>query len=286
MNNKNENDNQKQITSRFNLSKLLYINLFILIPAILYYFFSDTMFNNNNLKIPEIEVIIAGEEEEKLHWDNNTFEYISLSEKNPLIRLYPNFLRDQEAEHLIKLAQNRVKKLKVVKKNNYGRTSSTGFYSQSEDDIITSIESRIIKVMELKVSEDNNFGSYGNAYIEPISLIKYTFGEGFIKHVDWSNDETIKEYKIAHQRNLTIIIYLNTLEIETQGGGTSFPYLNITVKPVKNTAVLFSNLNEDGTGDTFSTHQGDQLLSDELKWIVSTHSLVAVENLPYRRKLS
>jgi len=83
---------------------------------------------------------------------------------------------------------------------------------------------------------------------------------------------------------LTIIIYCNTLEPH-QGGGTSFPFLNITVTPVKNSAVLFTNLNEDGTGDKKTLHSGDKLRSNEtLKWIISSHSWEKIDELPYKNK--
>ena len=64
---------------------------------------------------------------------------------------------------------------------------------------------------------------------------------------DISFDENALE---LGQRTLTCMIYLNDVE---SGGETEFTKLGLIIKPKKGTIVIWNNLNEDGTGNEYTT---------------------------------
>ena len=67
-----------------------------------------------------------------------------------------------------------------------------------------------------------------------------------------------------------MLLYLNDIPQE-YGGGTSFWHLNLTIYPIKNTALYFRNLKDDGTGHEHTLHQGDPLLTDKIeKWAINS----------------
>jgi len=75
---------------------------------------------------------------------------------------------------------------------------------------------------------------------EDIQLLKYEPGQYYKEHHDYIEHHLDRPCGV---RTLTVFLYLNDVE---EGGGTGFPYLDITVQPKKGSAVLWpSVLNED-----------------------------------------
>jgi prolyl 4-hydroxylase len=60
------------------------------------------------------------------------------------------------------------------------------------------------------------------------------------------------------QRIKSVLFYLND---EFEGGETNFPMKGIKVKPVKSKAIIWDNINEDGTLDYESIHAGLPVIS-------------------------
>jgi hypothetical protein len=67
------------------------------------------------------------------------------------------------------------------------------------------------------------------------------------------------------QRAMTLLVYLNE---DYTGGDTAFPVLGRKFKGNKGDALIFWNLNEDGTPDFNTQHVGTQPTSGE-KWLLS-----------------
>jgi prolyl 4-hydroxylase len=66
------------------------------------------------------------------------------------------------------------------------------------------------------------------------------------------------------------LIYLNDIP-EDYGGSTTFPNLNVTVRPVKNRGLFWRNLMDDKiTGDERNLHAGNPLLTNQTeKWAIN-----------------
>ncbi len=72
-------------------------------------------------------------------------------------------------------------------------------------------------------------------HFEPIQLLRYTPGQFYVPHHDYS----FQELQLAcGPRILTFFLYLSDVE---DGGATFFPDLNITIRPKKGMAVLWPN---------------------------------------------
>jgi prolyl 4-hydroxylase len=92
--------------------------------------------------------------------------------------------------------------------------------------------------------------------IETLQFLRYQKGEKYAYHHDFLSGDNVQ-----NQRVFTVLIYLNTLSPH-DGGATSFFHYKKKVIPAKGMAVLFRNLNEDGTKNTNSLHSGEEILSD------------------------
>lgn len=68
------------------------------------------------------------------------------------------------------------------------------------------------------------------------------------------------------QRIATLITYLSTVP---SGGETAFPLLNVSVAPVKGSALLFFPADVNGVPDPMSTHRGEPVGAAGDKWIAT-----------------
>ena len=61
------------------------------------------------------------------------------------------------------------------------------------------------------------------------------------------------------------MVYLNNVQ---KGGTTQFVNLNQIIYPKKGRAVVWCNINKDGTPDEMTMHQSDPVIEGE-KWIIT-----------------
>lgn len=112
-----------------------------------------------------------------------------------------------------------------------GRTSSSCMFSRSENDIIKTIENRILtcRLIEDAVLED----------MEGFQLVRYETAQKFDPHFDFfDNIDAAEEIVLRGQRQVTILVYLID---PVTGGATCFPELNIEVKPKMGSALMWNN---------------------------------------------
>jgi hypothetical protein len=170
---------------------------------------------------------------------------------SPVIDTLANFMTPAEVAHFLTLAQGRFQPSVVVDPatsnlvTNPDRTSTSVFLSPAEDDVVARVEARAAQAMGMPVS-----------HLESLQVVRYEPGQFYKPHYDYI-DPAAKDVQERGQRVATILVYLNTLPEDEAGGGTKFPHLDITVKPVAGTAVLWHNVTATTHVDPRTLHAGE-----------------------------
>lgn len=192
---------------------------------------------------------------------------------NPRAFLYKGFLSDEECDHLINLARDKLEK-SMVADNESGksiesevRTSSGMFIGKAQDEIVDNIEARIAAWTFLP--QENG---------ESIQILHYEHGQKYEPHFDYFHDKANQE--LGGHRVVTVLMYLSNVE---KGGETVFPNSEgktiqpkddswsdcakngYAVKPRKGDALMFFSLHPDATTDTNSLHGSCPVIEGE-KW--------------------
>ncbi|MFJ8256482.1 2OG-Fe(II) oxygenase [Peribacillus asahii] len=173
--------------------------------------------------------------------------------EEPLIVILGNVLSNEECDELIRLSQDKMhrSKIGVTREVNEIRTSSSMFFQEKENDIITKIEKRISSIMNIPIEHG-----------EGIQILKYTPGQEYKAHFDFftSASKATKNNRIS-----TIVMYLNDVE---HGGETFFPKLNFSISPGKGMAVYFEYFYNDKTINELTLHGGAPVITGE-KWVAT-----------------
>ena len=161
----------------------------------------------------------------------------------PWILLLDNFITNEEADALIaaghKKGYERSADVGIELPDgtfeddeNDGRTSTNSWCDVElcqEDPIIMPVIERIHNITGTKIENS-----------EHIQLLRYEPGQYYHQHHDYIE---YQQGLPCGVRMLTLFLYLNDVE---EGGGTGFPFLNITVQPKRGSALLWpSTLDED-----------------------------------------
>ena len=180
---------------------------------------------------------------------------IRVLKKDPFICRLENFITDAEAEHLKRIAANKLERSRVGIEGGGiedSRTSSSAMFHNRYDDTIQLITTRATDMV-----------GYPFFQAEGLQVVRYQKGEEFKPHLDAYTDDQKKEMS-GSQRVMTFFIYLNDVK-QSDGGETEFPKLSLKVKPKKNSAVFWVNLDKDGKNDERMLHAGLPPKSGE-KW--------------------
>ncbi len=101
---------------------------------------------------------------------------------------------------------------------------------------------------------------------EQLTVLRYTPGQQYRPHRDYLPDSTLQlDRPQAGNRIRTICVYLNAVE---RGGQTEFPQAGLKIDPRPGRAVIFDNLNADGSPDADSLHAGLPVEAGE-KWLAT-----------------
>lgn len=192
---------------------------------------------------------------------------------SPRAFIYKGFLTDEECDHLIHLAKDKLQK-SMVADNDSGksiesevRTSSGMFLNKAQDDIVAGVEARIAAWTFLPA--DNG---------ESLQILHYELGQKYEPHFDYFYDKINQE--LGGHRVATVLMYLSDVK---RGGETVFPdsEAKVTqpkdddwsdcakngyaVKPNKGDALLFFSLHPNTTTDPLSLHGSCPVIEGE-KW--------------------
>lgn len=192
---------------------------------------------------------------------------------HPRAFLHEHFLSDDECDHLISLAKDKLE-ISMVADNESGksiksevRTSSGMFLEKKQDEIVERIEKRLAAWTFLPPENG-----------EAIQILHYENGQKYEPHFDYFHDKANQE--LGGHRVVTVLMYLSNIE---QGGETVFPNSEAkdsqpkddtwsdcarkgySVKPRKGDALLFFSLHPDASTDPRSLHGSCPVIEGE-KW--------------------
>ncbi|OIW12430.1 hypothetical protein TanjilG_04179 [Lupinus angustifolius] len=210
----------------------------------------------------------------------------------PRAFLHKGFLSDEECDHLIVLAKDKLEK-SMVADNESGksiasevRTSSGMFLSKAQDEIVSNIEARIATWTFLPIENG-----------ESMQVLHYEHGQKYEPHFDYFHDKA--NQVMGGHRVATVLMYLSNVE---KGGETIFPnsegklsqpkddtwsecaHKGYAVKPEKGDALLFFSLHLDATTDTKSLHGSCPVIEGE-KWSATKWIHVSDFEKPIKRRV-
>lgn len=167
----------------------------------------------------------------------------------PRAQLYvwPNFLVPEICDALIQLADERLRLSTTTDafadpKIRTSRSSDIGSLGHS---LVMQLDELIAEALGIHWS-----------YSDVTQIQRYDVGQEYKAHYDYFTPGT-RDYQVycqfTGQRTWTFMIYLNEVE---EGGGTRFRRLEKTIMPEKGKAVIWNNLNSDGTINPYTIHHG------------------------------
>lgn len=167
------------------------------------------------------------------------------------------FLDAQMCADLIELTKSKLRPSEIPAKPGTGyddfRTSSTCDLPFTKQPLAKQIDQKIIDALGLGVGER-----------EIIQAQHYAVGQEFKAHWDYfmPGSEDYKRFCLTNggQRSWTFMIYLND---QCQGGETEFVELGMKFRPVTGTALIWNNLNRDGTPNPNTKHQAHPVTQGE-----------------------
>jgi prolyl 4-hydroxylase len=190
-----------------------------------------------------------------LHYLPDGFAVHSIAETG--LKVVDNFCIQDEADYLINKARDQLNKSRVIVDgkpvDDQGRTSShsVAFHRHHQDSRVLPIIAR--GAMLAGVPWD---------HAEQIYVSRYGDGEFYHGHYDFA-DSFLTDHRLC-----TMLIYLNDLN-ENEGGATYFKDLNIAVQPKMGRAIVWTNMNPDGSKHLETLHAAlPPRGADTEKWVI------------------
>jgi prolyl 4-hydroxylase len=181
---------------------------------------------------------------------------------DPVVLVVDDFLSPEERGHLIGRAAGRLGDALVSAvgpaRTSAGRTGSVAWVNHDETPPVRRVVDRVSSLIGIP-----------GCHAESLQLIHYREAERYRPHYDAYDLETERgRQRTARggQRLVTALAYLNEV---TDGGGTTFPRLDVTIEPRPGRLVVFHNVADhtlrDLTRHPASLHGGDPVRRGE-KW--------------------
>ena len=167
---------------------------------------------------------------------------------HPRITLYcvENFFSPVTSKKLVDYIQSKKRPSTLVSASDdkLFRTSSTCLLARMDEPFIQDVDHQICEFIGIHPS-----------YSEDIEGQHYEIGQEFKPHTDFFKGPDLErpDFLRAGQRTFTVMIYLNDVE---QGGETYFKHVEQKFKPKEGTALIWNNLNADGSPNHYTMHHG------------------------------
>eukprot|EP00873_Tetraselmis_striata_P024813 jgi/Tetstr1/445077/TSEL_032882.t1 len=191
---------------------------------------------------------------------------------------YPNFLTDEEADHIRELAEPNLVRSKVIdsktgiSRDDSVRTSQSSSLRRSHDEVVAAVDQRIEKWTLMPA----NHG-------EGLNVLRYQYGQKYSGHWDYFFNANGTDN--GGNRAATVLMYLTDVE---EGGETTFPNIPLppgqvnegfsdcartvlAVKPKKGAAIMFWSVKPTGELNVQSLHEACPVIKgtkwSAAKWI-------------------
>ena len=166
------------------------------------------------------------------------------------VQLYTlvDFLSASECARLVTLCSHHLRPSTLAYASNDSafRTSTTADLCHLKSPVALGIDDKICRTLGVRAE-----------YSEGIQAQRYDVGQQFKAHCDWFEPGTHAYQKFAGvrgNRTWTFMVYLND---GMEGGATRFTKLDLAIQPRAGMALLWNNLNADGTPNRDTEHSGE-----------------------------
>lgn len=183
--------------------------------------------------------------------------------EQPRILVIERFATAAECDWLIERGRPALKRALVYRGNAAAQVADTrtntemGFTIFHADVLLSLLRDRMAAVLQTSTR-----------FFEVTKLLHYEPGEQFALHGDFlqaNTPELAQEVELRGQRSSTFLVYLND---GFEGGETDFPRLGFRYKGQRGDALVFDNLEADGSPDYRTVHAGLATTRGE-KWLLS-----------------
>jgi prolyl 4-hydroxylase len=185
----------------------------------------------------------------KINTEDREINIIARLEE-PLIVILGNVLSDEECDGLIQVSKDKMRRSKIANSLEVDelRTSSSTFFQEGENDLVTRIEKRVSQIMNIPFEHG-----------EGLQILNYQIGQEYKAHFDFFSPTS---KAASNPRISTLVMYLNDVE---EGGETYFPKLNFSVSPKKGMAVYFEYFYDNQALNELTLHGGAPVIIGD-KW--------------------
>lgn len=177
------------------------------------------------------------------------------------LHLIKNFLTEKECQDIIQAANGHFVPSTITsqttEKDLYFRTSSTCHYTNLGKEgkkVLDKIDNKICNYLQLS----SEFGEF-------VQIQHYVRRNEFKLHHDFFDTTSAKEMEKQGNRTWTFMVFLNNVE---RGGETYFKTINVKFQPEQGMALLWHNLNVDGSPNYNTMHAGLPIVAGE-KYIIT-----------------
>jgi prolyl 4-hydroxylase len=162
--------------------------------------------------------------------------------------LLDDFMSAKECARLIALMNHHLRPstLSYASDDKAFRTSTTADLCHLKSPVASSVDEKICRTLGIRVE-----------YSEGIQAQRYDVGQQFKAHWDYFPPDTHVYRRLAGvrgNRTWTFMVYLND---GLEGGATRFTKIDYAVQPKRGRAVIWNNLNADGSPNEFTMHCGE-----------------------------
>lgn len=183
--------------------------------------------------------------------------------ERPRILVLERFAAADECANLIELGRPALTRALVYRGSASARAADsrtnteTGFTIFRANVLLNLVRERMASALQVSTR-----------FFEVTKLLHYEPGEQFALHADFlqtNTPEMAREVELRGQRSITFLTYLND---DYVGGETDFPRLALRHKGKTGDALVFSNLDANGSPDYGTVHAGLAPVTGE-KWLLS-----------------